>query len=119
MQLQYTRRQTTSMWQIPATDSISVFDNDGDFRFSFDDDDSGDEFEKPAGLVIDDSEDMLYVADTGNNRIRMFELTDGDNCPSGTDEVVNNEVCFVDDFGSAGSADGRFDEPAGLAFDEG
>jgi len=101
-----------------TTDSISVFDNDGDFLFSFDDDDSGDEFENPSSMIIDDGEDILYVADTGNNRIRMFELIDGDNCPSGTDEVVNDEVCFVDDFGSAGSADGRFDEPAGLAFDE-
>ena len=69
-------------------------------------------------MVIDESEDILYVADTGNNRIRIFELTDDGNCPSGTNEVVNNEVCFVDDFGSLGSADGRFDEPTGLAFDE-
>ena len=29
------------------------------------------------------------------------------NCPSGTDEVVNDEVCFVDDFGSSGSGDGE------------
>ncbi|MDH3780543.1 MAG: fibronectin type III domain-containing protein [Nitrosopumilus sp.] len=101
-----------------TADSISVFDDDGDFLFSFDDDDSNDKFDEPAGLVIDDSEDILYVADTGNNRIRMFELTDGDNCPSGTDEVVNNEVCFVDDFGSSGSGDGKFNEPTGLAFDE-
>ena len=46
---------------------------------------------------------------------RMFELTDGDNCPSGTDEVVNDEVCFVKEFGSSGSGDGRIDEPSGLA----
>ena len=101
-----------------STDSISVFDDDGDFQFSFNDDDSNDKFDKPAGMVIDESEDILYVADTGNNRIRIFELTDDGNCPSGTNEVVNNEVCFVDDFGSLGSADGRFDEPTGLAFDE-
>ena len=101
-----------------TADSISVFDDDGDFLFSFDDDDSNDRFDKPAGLVIDDSEDILYVADTGNNRIRMFELTDDDNCPSGTDEVVNDEVCFVDDFGSFGNDEGEFDEPSGLTFDE-
>jgi DNA-binding beta-propeller fold protein YncE len=82
-----------------TTDSISVFDDNGDFLFSFDDDDSGDEFKNPSSMTIDDSNDMLYVADTGNNRIRIFELTDGDNCPSGTDEVINDEVCFVDDFG--------------------
>ena len=101
-----------------STDSISVFDDDGDFKFSFDDDDKGDEFKDPSGMIVDESEDILYVADTGNNRIRIFELTDDDNCPSGTDEVVNNEVCFVDDFGSLGSTDGKFDEPTGLAFDE-
>ena len=101
-----------------TTDSISVFDDDGDFLFSFDDDDDGDEFKNPSGMVIDDSEDILYVADTGNNRIRVFELTDDDSCPSGTDEVVKDEVCFVEDFGSSGSGDGKFDEPTGLAFDE-
>ncbi len=101
-----------------ATDSISVFDDNGKFKFNFDDDDSGDEFKNPSGMVIDDSNDILYVADTGNNRIRIYELTDGDNCPSGTDEVINDEVCFVDDFGISGSTNGRFDEPAGLAFDE-
>ena len=101
-----------------TTDAISVFDKNGNFKFSFDDDDSNDEFKNPAGMVIDNKDDMLYVADTGNHRIRIFELTDGDNCPSGTDEVVEDEVCFVDDFGSSGSAEGRFDEPAGLAFDE-
>ena len=101
-----------------TTDSISVFDKNGNFKFSFDDDDSGNEFDKPSGMVIDNKDDRLYVADTGNHQIRIFELTDGDNCPSGTDEVVNDEVCFVADFGSSGSSDGRFDEPAGVAFDE-
>ena len=69
-------------------------------------------------MIIDDGEDRLYVADTGNDRVRIFELTDGSNCPSGTDEVVNDEVCFVDDFGSVGNDEGKFNEPSGLAFDE-
>ena len=101
-----------------SLDSISVFDDKGNFKFSFDDDGSNDEFRNPSGMVIDDANEILYVADTDNDRIRIYELTDGDNCPSGTDEVVNNEVCFVDDFGSLGSSDGKFNSPIGLAFDE-
>ena len=101
-----------------STDSISVFDDDGDFLFKFDDDGSGSEFRNPSGMVIDDSEEILYVADSGKHRIMIYELTDGDNCPSGTEEVVEDEVCFVEEFGSSGSDDGEFDEPSGLAFDE-
>ncbi|MDH3834823.1 MAG: fibronectin type III domain-containing protein, partial [Nitrosopumilus sp.] len=103
-----------------TTDSISVFDDDGDFQFNFGDTGSNDdEFRDPSGMVIDDSDQILYVADTDNNRIQIFELTDGNNCPSDTEEIVNDEVCFVDDFGSSGSGDGKFDKPAGLAYDEG
>ena len=101
-----------------ANNSISVFDDNGNFKFTFDDDGSNDRFDEPAGMIIDNDNDILYVSDTDNDRIRMFELTDDSNCPSGTEEVVNDEVCFVDDFGSAGSNDGRFDQPSGLAFDE-
>ena len=102
-----------------TTDSISAFDDDGNFLFIFGDTGSDeDEFRNPSGMVIDNSRDILYVADTDNNRIQMFELTDGDNCPSGTDEFVNDEVCFIDSFGSSGSDEGEFDEPSGLAFDE-
>ena len=101
-----------------ASNSISVFDDNGNFKFTFDDDGSNDRFDEPAGMIIDNDNDILYVSDTDNDRIRMFELTDDSNCPSDTEEVVNDEVCFVDDFGSAGSSDGRFNEPSGLAFDE-
>ena len=101
-----------------TTDSISVFDDNGNFKFNFDDDGSNDGFKNSAGMVIDNDDDILYVSDTDNNRIRMFELTDDSNCLSGTDEVVNDEVCFIDDFGSSGNGEGKFDEPSGLAFDE-
>ena len=102
-----------------TTDSISVFDDDGDFQFNFGETGSDDdEFRNPSGMVVDDSNHILYVADTENNRIQIFELTDGDNCSSGNEEIVNDEVCFVDNFGSSGSSEGKFDEPAGLAYDE-
>ena len=97
-------------------DSISVFDSTGDFLFKFDSFDGNDDFQNPTYMTIDNSEDILYVTDSGNDRIIVFELVDGNTCPSGTKESVDG-VCFVKKFGSAGNDDGEFDDPAGLAFD--
>jgi len=96
-------------------DSISVFDSDGDFMFEFDSLDGNDSFKNPTFMVIDNSKQMLYVSDSGNDRIIVFELVTGTTCPSGT-EVVDG-VCFVEEFGSAGTDEGEFDTPAGLAYD--
>ena len=74
------------------------------------------EFNSPSGLALDTSNDLLYVADTDNDRIQIFELVDGNTCPQGTDEIVDG-VCFVDEFGSTGSDDGEFVSPTGLAID--
>ena len=97
-------------------DSISVFDSTGDFLFEFDSFDGNDDFQNPTSMIINNSDEMFYVSDTGNDRIVIFELVSGTTCPSGTDEVVDG-VCFVEEFGSTGSDDGEFDEPAGLAYD--
>ena len=59
---------------------------------------------------------MLYVTDSGNDRIVIFELVTGTTCPSGTNEVVDG-VCFVEEFGTSGNDEGEFDDPAGLAYD--
>jgi len=69
------------------------------------------EFDSPSGLALDTSTDYLYVADTKNNRIQIFDV-DG-NC-SGSDEVAD-DVCFVDEFGGSGNGEGEFDLPSGLA----
>ena len=74
-----------------------------------------DEFDKPTDLAINNSGDELYVVDSENNRIKIYELTRGDNCSSGNDEIINDEVCFEDDFGSSGSSTGKFDIPTDLA----
>ncbi|MCV0410449.1 MAG: fibronectin type III domain-containing protein [Nitrosopumilus sp.] len=97
-------------------DSVSVFDSTGDFLFKFDSFDGNDDFQNPTYMVIDNSEEMLYVTDSGNDRIVIFELVDGTTCPSGTEEIVDG-VCFVDEFGSSGDDNGEFDDPSGLAFD--
>ncbi|MCV0430498.1 MAG: fibronectin type III domain-containing protein [Nitrosopumilus sp.] len=98
------------------TDSISVFDDDGDFMFEFDSFDGNDDFQNPTYMIIDNSEQMLYVSDSGNDRIVVFELVTGTTCPNGTDEVVDG-VCFVKEFGTSGTDEGEFNDPAGLAYD--
>ena len=99
-----------------SKESISVFHDNGNFLFSFGSSGSDDdEFRDPSAMII--VQDILYVADSNNHRIQIFELTDGDDCPRDTDEIIKDEVCFVDNFGSSGSGNGRFDEPEGLAFD--
>ena len=97
-------------------DSISVFDSSGNFMFEFDSFDGNDDFKNPTFMVIDNSEQMLYVSDSGNDRIVIFELVTGTTCPSGTEEVVDG-VCFVEEFGTSGNDEGEFNDPAGLAYD--
>ena len=84
--------------------------------FEFDSFDGNDDFKNPTNMIIDNTNEILYVSDSGNNRIVIFELVSGTTCPSGTDEVVDG-VCFVEEFGSTGTDDGEFDEPTGLAYD--
>jgi len=98
------------------TDSISVFDSTGDFMFEFDSFNGNDDFKNPTNMIIDNSNQILYVSDSGNDRIVIFELVTGTTCPSGTDKVVNG-VCFVEEFGTTGTDDGEFDDPTGLAYD--
>ena len=63
---------------------------------------SGDgEFKTPYDVAIDDARGILYVADSQNQRIQMFDL-DGN---------------FIAAFGSAGTGDGEFLDPRGLAVD--
>ncbi len=97
-------------------DSISVFDSTGDFMFDFDSFDGNDEFKNPTNMIIDNSNDILYVSDSGNDRIIVFEIVDSTTCPSGTIESVDG-ICFIKEFGSNGDDEGEFDDPIGLAFD--
>ena len=60
-----------------------------------------DQFNEPYGMVVDQS-GRIYVADTGNNRISVFD---------GTGEHQLS-------FGSSGSGDGQFDRPLGVAVDQ-
>ena len=73
-------------------------------------------FDEPTGLAFDSTNDLLYVADTDNDRIQIFKMVSGDDCPSGTEEIVEG-VCYVEEFGSKGEGDGEFDSPMGIALD--
>ena len=75
------------------------------------------QFNNPSGLEIDETNDLLYVSDTGNHRIQVFKLVDSTTCPSGMTESVDG-VCFVETFGSEGTTNGKFKSPMGLALDE-
>jgi len=63
-------------------------------------------------LTLDVSNDMLYVADTDNERIQIIDV-DG-NC-SRSDELAD-DVCFEDEFGERGDDDGEFDMLSALVF---
>ncbi|MGB7846445.1 MAG: SMP-30/gluconolactonase/LRE family protein [Candidatus Acidiferrum sp.] len=58
------------------------------------------DFSKPAGLAVD-AEGNLYVADTWNNRIEIFDA----------------EGSFISTFGRAGDGPGYFARPKGVAID--
>jgi DNA-binding beta-propeller fold protein YncE len=78
---------------------------------------SGDgQFHEPSGVAIDSlGHKHLYVADYGNSRIQMFELTLP--CPTGTTQIVPG-VCFVKTWGTLGSGNGQFfTGPSHLAVD--
>ncbi len=56
-------------------------------------------FNYPRGLALDPEEGLLYVADTGNNRLRLF----------------NTEGAPIQTFGTRGDRPGEFNAPLGLA----
>ncbi len=63
--------------------------------------DSG-KFYFPRSVTLDQRSGRIIVADSGNNRIQMFDENTGD---------------FVSNFGSEGRHDGQFDYPMGVQVD--
>jgi DNA-binding beta-propeller fold protein YncE len=54
---------------------IQVFDGQGRFIAAFGSKGSGvGQFSNLHGIAFDDETDMLYVADTGNNRVQVFKI---------------------------------------------
>jgi DNA-binding beta-propeller fold protein YncE len=78
-----------------------MFDPEGRFRCQWGSEGEGDgQFNTPAGVAVD-GVGSVYVADTLNHRVQVF----------------NAEGRFLRRWGSQGSGDGQFDVPAGLAVD--
>jgi len=60
-------------------------------------------FEQPSGLVIDESHNKLYITDTHNHHINVFEL---------------DTLKFIKAIGRRGSEEGEFNFPSHIAVDE-
>jgi DNA-binding beta-propeller fold protein YncE len=81
-------------------DRAQRFDIGGNFQASWDGSDGAGKFGNPRGVLIT-AESNVYVADTENNRIQLFDV-DGD---------------YVSSFGGYGHNEGELSLPAGLALD--
>ena len=79
--------------------SIASSATAANFYFAFGSEGTGDgEFDSPTGIAVD-SGGNIYVADTFNDRVQVFD-------PSGV---------FLSAFGSSGTGDGEFSLPQGIA----
>ena len=75
-----------------------------------------DKFDRPGDLVYDEDTERLFVADRGNNRILVFDVTPG-RLTNGLSAI---EVIGQPDFhgNEAGVAADRFDLPVQMAYDD-
>jgi DNA-binding beta-propeller fold protein YncE len=73
-------------------------------------------FSSPQGVGVDTNglNKIVYVADTGNNRIQKFILANP--CPAGTTQI-DIGVCFVTIWGSYGQGNNQFNRPVDIAVD--
>lgn len=98
-----------NIWVVDRNDGeVFLFGNDRQLITSWTPGDEG-ELSLPEGIATfeENNRTFVYVADTGNNRIVKFEYVD--NSADGLE--------FVDEAGSFGSTNERFDEPVGIAID--
>ena len=95
-----------------SNDRIQKFDSNGTFITKWEFEGSkiqGSEVEQlhfpliPQNIASDRSGN-LYVADTGNDRIQKFDIIDGN-------------LTFITEWGTAGDGDGQFDSPTDIAVD--
>jgi sugar lactone lactonase YvrE len=95
---------TSSVIGILAGDGTPGFTGDGDFSFFA-------EVNAPMGLSVD-GQDNLYIADTGNNRVRLVSTQ-----RTITTVFGNGTSGYAGDSGLATLA--QFDSPRGVAMDQG
>jgi sugar lactone lactonase YvrE len=96
-----------NIWVVDATGNgeVFLFNDNGTLVDSFQPGGSG-ELSNPEGIGVfeENNRTFVYVADTGKDRIVKFEY-DG------------SELDFVDEAGSTGTQNDRFNDPVGIAID--
>ncbi len=97
-----------NIWVVD-TNTVFLFDEDGVLVTSWEPDGNG-SLNDPEGIAIfeEDNRTFVYVADTGNDRVVKFEYVD--NSADG--------LAFLDEAGSSGSGNDRFNGPTGIVADE-
>ena len=104
--------ENDNVWVVDASGSgeVFLFDDNGNFRAIFSPSGSG-ALANPLGIgVFDDdnnNDTFVYVSDTGNDRIVKFRY----------DNNNTDGLTFIEEAGSTGTGDERFNEPAGIAVD--
>ena len=87
---------------VTSKNKLQKFDRNGEFVKNVGSGSRGSkpgEFHEPQGVKV--HQNQVYVCDSGNHRIQVFDL----------------EFLFITSFGTPGSGQGRFDQPNDLAFD--
>jgi len=77
---------------------------------------SASEFYMPQGIAVDNTGNTLYIADTGNQTIRVLKLTWTNGIPVATVSTLAGIVGTKGTIDGAGST-AQFDNPAGLTLD--
>ena len=80
-------------------DRVQVLDHNGRYLRQFGDESGSGKLNKPEGIHI--AHDCVYVADTYNHRIAIFQLSGA----------------FLTSFGKHGTERGEFKYPKGIVFD--
>ena len=61
----------------PNKNTLLQLDPSGALKKTYTKDDAGLELARPAGVVIDRKNRLLYLINSGNNKVSRFELTGG------------------------------------------
>ena len=92
-----TRNNRIQVWDSDMTSNIAMVGSFGT---------GTNEFNWPAGLVVNKAAQQLVVADTGNDRIVVYDI-----------DPATGYLTLAFAFGSTGSATGEFNKPRGVALD--
>jgi len=61
----------------PGRNTLIQLDPSGAVKKTYTQDDAGSELSRPSGVAIDRKNRLLYLINSGNNKVSRFELTGG------------------------------------------